>query len=201
MAFPTTPTDGQVSTINGISYTYTELTNSWKRNQTSLPSLSLKVDTFVGDGSTTAFSLSTTPASKDLVTVNIDGVSQLGSAFNVTGSTLTLTGTPVDGAVIEVKTVAASPMGVVTGLVLDTFTGNGSTTEYTLSTTPISASYTIVHVGGTVKNKSEYSISGKVLTFTVAPSNSAKIEVTTFNPVNPGSEGTTAIHPFFLTGM
>jgi len=32
MAFPSSPTNGQVATVNNITYTYTSATNSWKRN-------------------------------------------------------------------------------------------------------------------------------------------------------------------------
>lgn len=32
MAFPSSPTNGQVATINNITYTYTSATNSWQRN-------------------------------------------------------------------------------------------------------------------------------------------------------------------------
>ena len=32
MAFPTTPTNGQTTTVNGISYTYDSSSNSWRRS-------------------------------------------------------------------------------------------------------------------------------------------------------------------------
>jgi len=35
MAFPTSPTNGQTATINGIQYTYSSATNSWTLNQTT----------------------------------------------------------------------------------------------------------------------------------------------------------------------
>jgi hypothetical protein len=126
--------------------------------------------------------LSITPPSIDYVTVNIDGVSQFKSAYTLSGNQLTFTGTPTLGAVIEVKSTTATNMGVLTGLVFNSFTGDGSTVSYTLSTTPTNKNYTMVSIGGLTQNKNNYSISGTTLTFTTAPPNTAPIEVITFGP-------------------
>lgn len=182
MAFPASPTNGQVAIINGITYTYTVSSNSWTRASASLPSLSMSTDTFTSDGVTTTYFLSSTPASLDFVTVNIDGVSQLKSAYTLTNNILTLTGTPVTGAIIDVKSVTATNVGVLTGLVYDTFTGTGSQVNFTLSTSPTNKNFTMVSIGGLVQNKINYSVSGTTLTFTTAPPNTAPIEVVTFGP-------------------
>jgi hypothetical protein len=182
MAFPITPTNGQVTIINGITYTYASSTNSWTRNQLTQPSLSMTVDTFTGDGSTLVFSLSTTPYAKELVTVNIDGVLQQASAYTLLSNVLTLTGTPILGAIIEVKTITAPPTTVLTGLVYDSFTGDGTTTIFNLSTPPTNKNYTIVTIGGVVQLKSTYNVSTNVLTFTTAPLITSPIEVITFGP-------------------
>ena len=73
-------------------------------------------------------------------------------------------------------------LGVLTGLVYDSFTGNGSTTAYTLTTTPTNKNFTIVSIGGLVQNKVNYSVSGTTLTFTTAPPNTSPIEVITLGP-------------------
>ena len=181
-AFPTSPTDGQSILINGVTYTYTAATRSWTKTQTSGGIFTVTMDTFTGDGATISFPLSVIPAGKEFVTVNIDGVTQLKSAFNLSTNTITFTGTPSAGAVIEVKSIANTGLTVLTGLIYDTFTGDGSTVNYTLSTVPAGKNYTMVSVGGIVQNKSNYSVANNIITFTTAPPNTAPIEVTTFGP-------------------
>jgi hypothetical protein len=63
----------------------------------------------------------------------------------------------------------------------DGFTGDGTQTAFTLTTTPTNANYTIVSVGGVVQPKTTYSVSGATLTFSSAPPSTAPIEVTTIN--------------------
>ena len=63
--------------------------------------------------------------------------------------------------------------------VVDTFTGNGYTTAFSLSVTPISINYTTAVVGGVSQPRSAYSVVGTTLTFTSAPENGQIIEVTT----------------------
>ena len=182
MAFPTSPIDGQVTVQNGIRYTYAYATNSWTRSPASSSTLSVISDSFVGDGSTISFTLSNTPVSSDMVSCIVDGVPQLRGAFVLAGNVVTFTGTPANGALIEIRAMQVAGLGVLTGLVYDNFTGNGSTTQYTLSTTPTNKNFTIVTIGGLVQNKVNYSVSGTTLTFTTAPPNTAPIEVVTFGP-------------------
>jgi hypothetical protein len=141
----------------------------------------------VGDGLTISFTLSNTPLSSDMVTCIVDGVPQLRASFTVSGNTVTFTGTPANGALIEIRTIQATNLGVLTGLVYDTFIGDGSTTAFTLSTSPTNKNFTIVSVNGTIIAKSAYSVSGTTLTFTSAPASSAVIEVTTLGPAVSGS--------------
>jgi hypothetical protein len=181
MAFPTSPTNGQQATVNGITYTYSTTTNSWARLQVN-SIFTVVMDTFTGDGSSTSFYLSVIPAGKEFVTVNIDGVLQLKTAFNINSNTLTFTGTPAVGAVIEVKSIANTGLTVLSGLTYDTFTGDGVTTTYTLNTAPTNRNYTIVTVGGIVQSKTNYTTLSNTITFSTAPPNTAPIEVTTLGP-------------------
>ena len=182
MAFPSSPTNGQLAVQNGITYTYNSTYSSWTRNPATLPTLSVYIDTFTGDGVTTSFTLSVTPSSADFISINIDGVSQLKSAYTLSTNIVTFTGIPVTGAIIEVKSWSSASVGVLTGLVFDSFTGNGVATTYTLSTSPTNTQFTLVTVGGFVQQKINYSLSGAVLTFSTAPPNNAPIEVMTFGP-------------------
>jgi len=182
MAFPSSPTNGQVAVQNGITYTYNSTYGSWTRNPATLPTLSVYVDTFTGNGSTVAFTLSVTPSSADFISINIDGVSQLKSAYTLSTNIVTFTGIPDVGSVIEVKSWNSAAVGVLTGLTFDSFTGNGSTVAYTLSTTPTNKNFTLVTIGGITQEKVNYSVSGTTLTFTTAPPNTTPIEVITFGP-------------------
>lgn len=181
MAFPLSPVNGQVASVGGITYTYSSATSSWTRQKASSV-FTIVMDTFTGDGSTISFYLSVAPAGKEFVTVNIDGVNQLKSAFDLSGNTLTFTGTPAAGSVIEVKSIANTGLTVLSGLTYDTFTGNGVQTTYTLNTAPATKNYTIVTVGGIVQAKTNYNTTGNQLTFTAAPPVGAPVEVTTLGP-------------------
>lgn len=182
MAFPASPSNGQITTENGIRYVYASATNSWTRQTLANATFSVISDTFTGNGSSTSFLLTVTPTGKDYVTVVIDGVTQLNYAYNLANNVITFTGIPPNGSVIQVKTWTSSNTGVLTGLVYDSYTGDGTTVNYTLNSTPTSRIYTMVTVGGITQNKSTYTVAGSTLTFTTAPPNTAPIEVTTFGP-------------------
>ena len=79
--------------------------------------------------------------------------------------------------------------GGAADLRLNTFTGNGSTVAYTLTTSPLEKN-TLAYIDGVYQNKSVYSISGQVLTFTDAPDSGAAIEITaaTVAPVQESTD-------------
>lgn len=58
---------------------------------------------------------------------------------------------------------------VSTDFPVDTFSGNGSTTAFTLTQAPASVNAIIVAVSGVLQEPSTYTISGTTLTFTAAP--------------------------------
>ena len=61
---------------------------------------------------------------------------------------------------------------------VDTFTGDGTTTTFTLSDTPSSANSLLVMVDGIVQTRTtNYTLSGAVVTFTDAPDSSAAITI------------------------
>ena len=62
------------------------------------------VDSFTGNGVQTVFTLTNTPTSEDYTIINIDGVSQLHSAYTVANANVTLSSAPANGAAIEVMT-------------------------------------------------------------------------------------------------
>lgn len=197
MAFPTSPSNGQVATLNGISYTYNSTTNSWTRRTAASAVLSLVTDTFTATANLyytnpvtgvssyivpSSYTLSTTPLTSDFVSINIDGVLQQKSAYILNGNIITFTSVPYSGSVIECRSTISTNMGVLTGLNYDSFTGDGSTVNFTLTATPTNKNYTLVDIAGVVQNKTSYSVSGTTLTFNSAPASSVAIECITFGP-------------------
>lgn len=65
-------------------------------------------------------------------------------------------------------------------VIVKEFTGTGAQTEFTLTSEPKDENYTLVFVDGVYKHKSSYSVAGNKITFSAAPANSSKIEVTTY---------------------
>jgi hypothetical protein len=73
-----------------------------------------------------------------------------------------------------------------TALTVDSFTGNGVRTTFTLTATPISTSYVFLSVGGVSQPRSTYSLSGNTVTISSAPPNNAAVEFTSIT----GGSGT-----------
>jgi hypothetical protein len=138
-------------------------------------------NTFAGDDSTTAFTLSTSMTNEDGLIVFIDGVYQADNVYSVSGTTLTFATAPLASRVIEVFQLEGGIVG--TAPTIDTMTGDGSDTTLALSTTPSSENQTFVTIDGVVQHKDTYSISGSTLTFSTAPPSGTAVECITFNNV------------------
>jgi hypothetical protein len=63
----------------------------------------------------------------------------------------------------------------------NTFTGTGSTTNYTLSQVAAADTHVIVSLNGVVQDPAEYSVSGTTLSFTTAPALNDNVELRTFS--------------------
>ena len=122
---------------------------------------------FDGDGSTTGFTLSTTPSAETDLIVFIDGVYQNRDSFSTSGTTLTFDTAPGNGT----KIIAYTISGVITGKsnITNTFNGDNSTTDFTLTLNPNDENNTNVFIGGVYQPKSTYSVSGTTLSFSEAP--------------------------------
>ena len=137
-------------------------------------------DTFTGDGNTAAaYTLSETPTSASSVMVFVDGILQKASTnYSISGATLTFTANVTNNAEIEVKHLGFR--GVQrrsTDYVLDTFTGNGSSTAFTLSNAVAVNNAFVFYNGICMQPTTDYGISGVTLTFTFTPLNSSNIMV------------------------
>lgn len=140
-------------------------------------------DSFSGNGSTTAYVLSMSISNENATQVYIDGVYQSKDNYTTSGSTLTFSTAPPNGAAVEVvhiKAVDASSLNQ------NVFTGDGSTTAFTLSQSIDDENKTFVFIQGVYQEKSTYSISGTTLAFLTAPQNGYSIEVMAFNAITLG---------------
>ena len=141
-------------------------------------------DSFTGNGSTTAYVLSMSISDENATQVYLDGVYQSKNNYSTSGSTLTFSTAPPNGTAIEVvhiKAVNASSLNQ------NNFTGNGSTTAFTLSQSIDDEAKTFVFIQGVYQEKSTYSISGTTLTFSTAPQNGYTIEVMAFSTISVGN--------------
>ena len=150
-------------------------------------------DLFTASGSGSAlltYTLSTTPTSENELIVFIEGVYQNKNSYALSGTTLTFDSGIVSGQEIVVHHIGAGVVGQ--SPTIDTFTGDGSTTAYTLSFAPPNENYLSVFWNGVYQHHSEYSVSGTTLTFTAAAPNSAAIEVhiPTVNGIGTPSDAT-----------
>ena len=141
---------------------------------------SFTTDTFSGDGSTTAFTLTETPTYANSVMVFVDGILQKETTnYSVSGATLTFTSAPDASSEIETKHMGLR--GVMRrgpDYQYDSFTGDGSTVAFTLSNTGVPTNSAFVFYNGIcIKPTTDYSISGSTMTLTFAPVSASEIMV------------------------
>lgn len=135
----------------------------------------LNVQTATGDGVTTSYGLLNVPSSTSLLQISIDGLLQEVSSYSLAGSNLVFSEAPPVGAAIEIRAFVQKEI-TSTDLSVNEFTGNGSTTSFTLSA-PAIENNTFVYINGVYQFKSTYSVSGNTITFSTAPPNTSGIEV------------------------
>ena len=127
------------------------------------------------NATTTDFVLSVTPSSEDNLIVFVEGVYQNKNSYSLSSNTLTLSGAPGSGEEVVVHIVSDLISGQ--SLVRNNFTGDNSTTDFTLTLAPMNENNTFVYLDGVYQEKSEYSVSGTTLSFTGAPATGDSIEV------------------------
>jgi|GEM_PF-2200741 len=141
------------------------------------------VSNFTGNGTTTAFQLSKTPASNAAALVVIDGVVQGVMTYTLSGSTLTFPTAPPSGAKIEVRFGFDAIDGD------DTFAGNGTETAFTLSFSADSDDRIVAMLDGVFQHTDAYSVSGDTLTMSAAPASGSTLEVRRLETREPPFRG------------
>ena len=158
----------------------------------------LNKNTFTGDGSTTGFTLSAAPTSEDFTFVFIQGVYQEKSTYVVANNIITFSTAPQNGYTIEVMHINAVNVQQSSYMEYDGFTGTGSQTAFTLANgNPTDEKFTMVFLQGVYQEKSTYSLSNRVITFTTAPDLNYTIEVISINGggllTNPSTKPTVGV--------
>ena len=139
----------------------------------------METNTFTGDGSTTAFTISSAVSNEDNLIIFIDGVYQNKADFVASGTTVTFDTAPVNNRKVVINHIRANIAG--SSVTQNAFTGDGSTTAFTLSISPTNENNTQIYIDGVYQHKSTYTVSGTTLTFDTAPVNSTAIDVIMFS--------------------
>ena len=141
----------------------------------------LKRFTYTTSGNTTAFTgaddnSQTLSYTLGAIQVYLNGVLQeLTTDYVETNtSTITFVNTVASGNVVE---IVAYYRTIGTGnSVVNQFTGDGSTTAFTVTTAPVSENNLLVYIDGVYQQKTDYTTSGTTLTMDTAPASGATIE-------------------------
>jgi len=154
----------------------------------------IEVDEFVGDGSQVAFATSLSIINENATQVYVSGVYQSKLTYGTTGNVVTFTTAPPNGVNVEVVHIKALALS---GFNKNNFTGDGSTTVFTLNTTVTEENMSFVFMQGIYQDKSTYAISGTSLTFATAPQNTYEVEVMVLGAI---SASTNALYTDTFTG-
>jgi len=165
--------------------------------------ITVNLPAIAGLNLTTAFTLGIkkTDASGNTVTVN------RASTDTIDGATSKVIQVANSGAVF-VPDTSPSPdtwttaeFGAQAGnLTVDSFNGDGSTVNFTLSVSPASENNTWVYIDGVYQEKDTYSLSGTTLTFSEAPiTGSSNIEVISGTTLSVGTPSDSTVTKAKLT--
>ena len=155
--------------LKAISKTRAFIDLSLKSTETGVGD-SLIRQTFIGNGSTTAFSLTKAPAGSDYTSVFVGGVYQIHSeSWTLSGNTISFNEAPYNGSTISIqyaRSMLLADASAVNKMVCysETVTGSPKNT-FNIPSTPANISSTIVFVGGSIQDNSKYYFTGNVLTF------------------------------------
>ena len=155
-----------------------------KRNTLDMIVLPAESLIYVADGKTFEYDLARKEVSKTTLMVYIDGVKQATNTFELSesGASIIFNSAPAKGETIEIIE-HSSLVEYDYSPVVSTFTGDGSTTEFSTNFEILKAVCVNVNIDGKVLQLSEYSIlgNGYGIKLNVAPVEGAKIQIITIN--------------------
>jgi hypothetical protein len=115
------------------------------------------VDTFSGNGSTTAFTLSQAPANTSSILVAVSGVVQDPSTYSVSGTTLTFSGAPPSGSSnISVRFLGIPASGVTTTAYRTVTEFTATAGQTTFSVPSYTTGYIDVYRNGVMLGSADY---------------------------------------------
>ena len=133
---------------------------------------------YTGDGSTTAFTV-TSGADVENVLVFVNGVFQRPTTdYTVSGTTLTFVTAPSSSDAITIKELVEGANALNDTGVVRAYTGDGSTTGFTVTATKTDVQEFLVFVNGVFQRPTtDYTVSAGTLTFGTAPALSDAITI------------------------
>ena len=190
VATPTAHTVENISNVtvssktDGQALVWDAANNYWKNGTVSGggggggTELSIERNVFTATADQTVFTISSAITSSSNTQVYIDGVYQAKSNYTTSGSTITFsTGVPAGSEVEVIHFIS-----VLSKVYTDTFTGNGTTVDFTASKDVTDENVTQVYIDGVYQSKDNYTTSGTTITFSTAPPSGSAIEVVHFTP-------------------
>ena len=133
-------------------------------------------DNFTGDGTTTVFTLQNSLSDEDQTQIYIDGVYQEKSTYSLSTNAITFSTAPINGHSIEVISISGINVGPTT-IYQDNFTGDGTTTDFTLAQAIDNEVKTMIYFNGVYQFKDTYTLNSTTISFDTAPANGVDIEV------------------------
>lgn len=132
---------------------------------------------YTADGDTSTYNLPRYTSNKASLFIFIDGVKQASDTYTLNGSTITFDIAPTRGEIIEIVEHSSltewdySPN-------IQYFTGDGTTTLFTLDFDVLSVNTTSVNIDGVELQKNQFSIVGRnKVSLNTAPVNNASIQI------------------------
>ena len=191
---------GNILPSANITYNLGNSTNRWKDLYLSGTTIDLAGATIKTDVATGAITLIPQPTVAVPNPVGIV-ITASGTLSTVTTTAGVVTTANIANAVANSTVDVTAPSSFTSSV--DTYIGNGTETNYTLTTAPADKNYTIVMVDGVMQPRSAYTVSGTTIALSSAASNGAVIEVTTMggSVAAPAQTVPDMLSPFLFIGV